>query len=192
MAPSSRLQFPFPLFPTSLARFPSTTTFCPSAPLVCSVTARLVADTPSVSWPAASSAQPFLEIPTFLSETSLFQGEVLPEFLVPKIDFQGEVLSNFPLLNVDFPGEVLPKFSALTTHFSKGRFCQNFLSWPSVFKGRFWQNFPLSPSVLQGEVLPKKILSKNLPFLDAHIHIYTHKQILILTEEEYFDPCSWW
>ena len=160
MPPSSRLQFPFPLFPTSLARFPSTTTFCPSAPLVCSVTARLVADTPSVSWPAASSAQPFLGTPTFVSETSLFQGEVLPEFLVPKIDFQGEVLSNFPLLNVDFQGEVLPKFSALTISF-KGRFCQKFLS-------------------------------KNLPFLDAHIYIYTHKQILILTEEEYFDPCSWW
>jgi hypothetical protein len=190
MAPSSRLQFPFPLLPTSLARFPSTTTFCPSAPLVCSVTARLVADTPWVSWPAASSAQPFLGTPTFVSEISSFQGEVLPEFLVPKIDFQGEVLSNFPLQNIDFPGEVLPKFSALTTHFSRGGsakiFCADhqfsgggsdkiFLSHHQFSKGKFRQTF----------------WARTYPFL-TRTYIYIHKQILILTEEEYFDPCSWW
>ena len=157
MAPSSRLQFPFPLFPTSLARFPSTTTFCPSAPLVCSVTARLVADTPQSldllrAQPSLSlKFQPFsLKLPgskerfcrNFWSQRSIFKGKFC-------------------------------QISLFWTSISQGRFCQNFLHWPLTFPRGGSAKIFCADHQFQGEVLSKFFEQEPTLSWRAHIHIYT-------------------
>lgn len=164
MPPSSKLQFPFPLFlnwaPFAIQTF---TSLLASNNTICyyQLESRLPHSPVQIKHKPATSAQSFLEPPNLC-------------FSIFNFPRGGSAKILFP----DHP-------------FSKGSFCQNFLWHQLVPKERFCQNFLWHPSIPKGRFCQNFLWTSSFPLL-TYLHTHIEQIQILQGKEEYFVFCPWW